>query len=332
MCERVSVMALCSCGQAVTKVFKSGKPGKYCSQCMDRQAGRSKGAWRQGDIACACCHAMFTPGFAHQKFCSDQCKYRDRDRRESATGLPRADYLASLAAAAIGKRAFICVQCGAAAARRVGGTNAAAGYTNKYCSLSCRDAAYTAAGLESRLGRGLHSKCFGLYCQACDKPFVSRYEKRACSDACFARMRGREAHALAAREICCEDCSLVFCPVYGYSQATLCRPCSNSRARVQRLTAKMIRRGRQLAANVESVDPIVVFERAGWICQMCGTPTPKEKRGTYEADAPELDHIIALAAGGEHSYRNTQCACRRCNSLKSDRPIDEVSTLLARAN
>jgi 5-methylcytosine-specific restriction endonuclease McrA len=72
-------------------------------------------------------------------------------------------------------------------------------------------------------------------------------------------------------------------------------------------------------AKIERVDPFVVFERDGWRCQLCFDPTPKEKRGTHEDDAPELDHVVALADGGSHSYVNTQCACRRCNIEKGRR-------------
>jgi len=326
---QISVAPACPCGQPVTKVFKSGKYGKYCQECMGKQVGRAKGAWRQGSIACAHCRATFVPGFAHQKFCSDQCKYRERDRRNSATGLPRADYLASLAASTAKKRAFKCARCGAHAARRLGGANAAAGYVNKYCSLPCRDAAYAADALEARLSKGPYTRCFGLHCQACSTPFVSRYEKSTCSRACATRLGARRAHATAGRAVRCEGCDSEFCPIYGHGTATLCAPCALARARAQRLAAKVLRRARQKAVTVETVDPLAVFERDGWTCQICHVATPRSKRGTYDDDAPELDHIVALAGGGEHSYRNTQCACRRCNGLKSDGSTDDVLARLA---
>jgi 5-methylcytosine-specific restriction endonuclease McrA len=68
--------------------------------------------------------------------------------------------------------------------------------------------------------------------------------------------------------------------------------------------------------KVENVDPIQVFIRDGWKCQLCGVHTPRRYRGTCKPTAPELDHIVTLADGGEHSYRNTQCACRSCNNKK----------------
>jgi 5-methylcytosine-specific restriction endonuclease McrA len=72
------------------------------------------------------------------------------------------------------------------------------------------------------------------------------------------------------------------------------------------------------SVTIETVDPLLVFERDGWVCQICRIITPRGMRGTHDPRAPELDHIVPLAAGGEHSYRNTQCACRDCNGKKGD--------------
>jgi 5-methylcytosine-specific restriction endonuclease McrA len=76
--------------------------------------------------------------------------------------------------------------------------------------------------------------------------------------------------------------------------------------------------------TIEKVDPFVVFDRDKWKCQLCGVKTPLAKRGTYDDDAPELDHIVTLKDGGEHSYRNTQCACRRCNRAKGGRSYGQL--------
>jgi len=72
-------------------------------------------------------------------------------------------------------------------------------------------------------------------------------------------------------------------------------------------------------AFVENVDPFVVFDKHGWKCQDCGIDTPRKLRGTYEYNAPELDHIMPLSKGGKHEYSNVQLLCRSCNSEKKDR-------------
>ena len=64
-----------------------------------------------------------------------------------------------------------------------------------------------------------------------------------------------------------------------------------------------------------------VFERDGWRCQLCGKVTPERKRGTISNNAPEVDHIIPLSKGGEHSLNNVQTLCRACNGWKSDKMI-----------
>ena len=70
--------------------------------------------------------------------------------------------------------------------------------------------------------------------------------------------------------------------------------------------------------NFEVIDPKVIMNSYNHICNTCGGHTPKELRGTYELNAPEIDHIIPLSKGGEHTYANVQLLCRRCNLNKSD--------------
>lgn len=65
------------------------------------------------------------------------------------------------------------------------------------------------------------------------------------------------------------------------------------------------RRARLREAFVEDVDPQVVFERDEGICGICGTPV--------ERDAFDVDHVVPLAQGGEHSYRNVRVAHPSCN-------------------
>lgn len=77
-------------------------------------------------------------------------------------------------------------------------------------------------------------------------------------------------------------------------------------------------------AHVDDVDPFVVFERDGWRCHMCGKATTKSLRGTYKDRAPELDHIVPLSLGGEHSYRNTACSCRKCNQTKNNSLVGQL--------
>ena len=84
--------------------------------------------------------------------------------------------------------------------------------------------------------------------------------------------------------------------------------------------AKSKRKALERGASVaEPINPDFILERDKYRCYICGIKTPKKLRGTYEDNAPEVDHIIPLSKGGLHVESNLRCACRKCNGLKSDR-------------
>jgi 5-methylcytosine-specific restriction endonuclease McrA len=148
------------------------------------------------------------------------------------------------------------------------------------------------------------------------------------------RLKKAEARRLAALDAV-KQRSLTLCQkcnrIVGYSgmgRSKLfcsrdCRKASDGSRNAKRIS-KAIRRARKLTRYVEPVDPFKVFIRDGWRCGICRTPTPRRLMGTLADTSPELDHIVPLAAGGEHSYRNTQCACRKCNQTKGARPLGQL--------
>ena len=83
-------------------------------------------------------------------------------------------------------------------------------------------------------------------------------------------------------------------------------------------TIKRGQRRRALIAGVsiEDFNSIEVFERDKYICRLCGRKTRPDYKNANHPLYPNLDHIIPLSKGGEHSKRNTQCLCRRCNMKK----------------
>ena len=83
------------------------------------------------------------------------------------------------------------------------------------------------------------------------------------------------------------------------------------------------KRAKHYGVRYEPIKPLVVLERDGWKCRVCGCDTPKHLRGTFEDNAPELDHIIPISQSGPHLYSNMQILCRTCNILKSDMNMDE---------
>ncbi len=60
-----------------------------------------------------------------------------------------------------------------------------------------------------------------------------------------------------------------------------------------------------------------VFARDDWSCQYCGAP------------AENLDHVVPKSRGGTHTWDNVVAACRRCNSRKENRLIEDAGLRLA---
>ncbi len=83
------------------------------------------------------------------------------------------------------------------------------------------------------------------------------------------------------------------------------------RRRIKARRNTQTRRARKRAAFVEVVDPMVVFVRDRWTCGICRLPV--------RSSEAQLDHVVPLARGGEHSYKNTQCAHASCNARKGAR-------------
>ncbi len=71
------------------------------------------------------------------------------------------------------------------------------------------------------------------------------------------------------------------------------------------------RRARLLGQCVENVERRVVLKRANYKCEICGDPIV----GRWE-----MDHIVQLAHGGEHSYANVRAAHISCNRKRSRKP------------
>ena len=85
-----------------------------------------------------------------------------------------------------------------------------------------------------------------------------------------------------------------------------------AKARLEHLKDQSHRkRARKRAAFVETVIRSFVYERDNGRCGICG----KKVR----VDHFQLDHILPLARGGEHSYKNVQLAHPKCNYSKGAR-------------
>lgn len=78
------------------------------------------------------------------------------------------------------------------------------------------------------------------------------------------------------------------------------------------------RRARLRDALVEPFDRLEIFERDGWVCQLCGMPVDRAARFPAPMSA-SLDHIIPISRGGTHEPGNAQCSHLHCNIVKAAR-------------
>jgi len=79
------------------------------------------------------------------------------------------------------------------------------------------------------------------------------------------------------------------------------------------------RRARKRDQFVENVDALTVYERDSGICGICGA--------AVEVDHFNVDHIIPLSRGGEHSYANVQLAHPDCNFRKHNKLMSELEVV-----
>lgn len=88
------------------------------------------------------------------------------------------------------------------------------------------------------------------------------------------------------------------------------------------------RRARKMGAAIgEPFTNAEIFDRDGWICQLCGWKVDPEVKWPHPRSA-SLDHVVPLSKGGAHSRENTSLACLECNVRKGDRAQGEQLALI----
>lgn len=158
-------------------------------------------------------------------------------------------------------------------------------------------------------------------CRSCHSAPVVRAGRCA---ACAERSEVRRQAIIDQlfRTYACLECGTAFVPIRDSRYYKYCSP--GCMKKVNRRITGAARAARKRGNDYEPIDPLLVLARDGWRCQLCGCPTPKRLRGTVNSKAPEVDHIVPLAAGGTHTWDNVQCACRRCNRVKYDKPLGQA--------
>lgn len=164
----------------------------------------------------------------------------------------------------------------------------------------------------------------------CRKSFVAR-ERDAiwCSRTC----QSRDMYRAGFREFRCVKCGTAFRS--GQSVAKYCGVRCQGSAQSERLKGKPGPKLRIFASNSDkwaaqnakrrsltAGDPDFkredIFERDGWLCQLCCEEIDRSLRWPHP-NCATIDHKVPLSVGGQHRADNVQAAHLGCNSRKSNR-------------
>jgi 5-methylcytosine-specific restriction endonuclease McrA len=226
-------------------------------------------------------------------------------------------------------RRFVCAGCGKEVERAVR-TQRDGG---KYCSRACcfndpnwRPALYRANREAKRKARV--PRTFQASCPTCGRSFITSITNPAvmCSRTCVHTSRVGVKVNGPLYEHACGDCGSTFSTQR--RKGNRCRLC---RKRYIQRVKQAVKRARRMDARRESIDPLMVFTRDKWTCQLCGCATPKKLRGKHVSSSPEIDHILPLSRGGSHTWDNVQCSCRACNQSKHARFLGQLRLSLSAA-
>jgi hypothetical protein len=229
-----------------------------------------------------------------------------------------------------------CVGCGAVFQRE----HLSSRNKGLYCTRACSGAARTRR-THARLVAERAARLRSIQCAECQGAFTRplRSQRRTCSDLCrrlylnrvAASAIKRKRHALypeQSQTFTCQNirCGKAFLHMFrtGVGNPKFCSLRCMKRAARRGRTHHEQRARRAGVPCDYSVNPLKVFARDRWRCQLCGCTTPKHRRGTTHSRAPELDHIVPISAGGGHTWDNVQCACRTCNIRKSGKVLGQL--------
>jgi len=324
-------MACKKCGS--DWVTKSGKDCNRCPHCdkLQRCVARKEGRWVDPveDRPCDVCGVTFQcvglDEIRRKKCCgSVQCKL-EKQRRKAAknkarikAGIPARQYRR------LAERH--CKRCGERLTKS---------HQKAYCSKAC-------AGLDARerkrpvCGKTIAERLafdlgswFWAWESLRPKPNPSRKERASC-DHC-----GKECNHLESR-FCsyqcakdwrgnrtCSDCGVA---VSGANSRGLARCDSCKQKRLQQSRRKIKReRGsyrkqcRKHGGHYNSkCRRTEILERDNYVCHLCKRKCKKTLSHNDPRAATVDHHPVPLSKGGDHDWHNVRCACRRCNSIKSD--------------
>jgi len=309
------------CGEPLQQNTGRGRPRKFCStSCLQKSY---KDRYQKTPVVvppkkCENCGKEYTTtrsNYSRARYCSDECSSQSR------------------------AKTFQCVVCGNEFKQK-------RNTRGKYCGLSCYRKDQSRLQREKNTHKALKKNPWSPVewrgCYVCGKELGPRPGQssfcQSCKDALGSAANSADGKGYSREFLrdrisgrTCRVCGELFTP-YNDSSTVCSSKCGRQTPeykaarkeykqteafkRQKRIENRKRRARKYNNGPLDSIDPIDVFDRDGWRCRICGVYTPKSLRGTTEDRAPELDHIVPLAAGGTHTLDNVQCSCRACNSEK----------------
>lgn len=181
-----------------------------------------------------------------------------------------------------------------------------------FCSRECRERVRTL-----RATRECEQTATCEHCGAATKVFKSSGRvARWCSRACKAKAeRMKKVQAKA-----CEWCAQAF-ETARTAQRFCCKDCQQQAAAKRRVTdggGCHSRRAKKYGVRFEVIDPVTIFQRDRWMCQLCLAPIDPSLSWPHPACAT-LDHKVPMSKGGDHVVENLQAAHAACNLQKRNK-------------
>lgn len=164
-------------------------------------------------------------------------------------------------------------------------------------------------------------------CVVCGKDFEPRQKgQKCCDNKCAKKQADKTKSGLKDTSIVlkCVVCGQDFHPYVSMpNQMTCSKYCKRRRDSINKIKSgyrASVNRRRQLVISATTTEPInraEIFERDGWVCQVCKKKVNPNLSYPHPMSA-SLDHILPFALGGSHTKANVQLAHLRCNIKKSD--------------
>jgi len=220
---------------------------------------------------------------------------------------------------------FSCLACGSVLVRKPG-----PGRNPRFCDDRCRYRFNNPAKTDeeklaaraiamTRNAPGVRSENARVAAKARWAALSPEDRSAAASSAARARYgEGYVAKPVPTRRMrACSYCGaeVMMTSVQASCRSNACRLAHNAARNRKHASAR-----RAIIRGVESevFEPLDIFERDSWKCQLCGDAVDRKLRWPDPMSA-SLDHIVPLSRGGVHIPSNTQCSHLVCNVRRGNR-------------